>query len=482
MNAGEYAPKGPYVLLPIETKAREFLAKILLGCVAAENGFHVVLGDQNEIHRYLGYLPRGIYIDKSIVRTKIRSFQKNRRIGNRVVAWCEEGLSFRVPETYLKERISRTAFSLTDRFYAWGPYHQGLLRQKLQEGPEKIVSAGNPRFDLLLSPYRRVFEPEVEALKGRFGAFILVNTNFSRYNHYYGRDFVIRNLKEAGRVEDEAHEWFLEQWADYLGEMYRHFGEMVGKISKAFPGFTVIVRPHPSESQESWKEKTRSLPNVRVIHEGNVIPWIMASEVMIQNSCTTGVEAFIMEEPVIAYRPIVSKTYDSYLPNAICPTASSPDALISMIDAFVRKKAPDGGLLHRDEASQDLVRQYISGLNGTTACEHVVRGLLRVLEGHPELREQERQTGLSGLVTRAAARAVALKRSMVHLVRGSRGLRAYMRQKFPGLELAEAQQAVSIFQRATSGFEDIRVFAFPGTSSCFLVTRTDSRDRSRPWT
>lgn len=471
VNGTDCAPVGPYVLLPIETKAREFLAKTLLGCVAAEAGFHVVVGDQNEILRYLSYLPRGIYIDKSIVRTKIGNFRRNRRLGNRVVAWCEEGLSFRVPETYLRERISRTAFGLVDAFFAWGSSHAALIGQKLGAGPEKIVPTGNPRFDLLLSPYRGIFEQEKEELKRRYGAFILINTNFTRYNHYNGRDFVIRNLKEAGRIQDADHERFLVKWADYLGEMFHRFVEMIEKVSQAFPGFAVIVRPHPSESLDTWKQATRSFPNVRVVREGNVIPWIMASEVMIHNSCTTGVEAFIMEEPVIAYRPIVSETFDSFLPNAICPTASSTDELISMIDACVRNDsgledlAPDRG------ECRDLVGQYISGLEGETACDHVVARLQEILAEHPELSEEGMQTGLRELVSRMRARGISVKRSILHGWKGRKWLRDYMRQKFPGLEAFEVEGAVERFQRAAARFEEVRVYPFPKTSSCFVISK-----------
>jgi len=465
------APVGPYVLLPIETKAREFLAKTLLGCVAAEAGFHVVVGDQNELLRYLSYLPRGIYIDKSIVRTKIGNFRRNRKLGNRVVAWCEEGLSFRVPETYLRERISRTAFGMVDAFFAWGSSHAELIRQKLVAEPEKIVCTGNPRFDLLLSPYREIFEQEKEELRRRYGAFILINTNFTRYNHYNGRDFVIRNLKEAGRIQDASHERFLVKWADYLGEMFHRFVEMIGKVSQAFPGFAVIVRPHPSESLDSWKQETRPFPNVRVVREGNVIPWIMASEVMIHNSCTTGVEAFVMEEPVIAYRPIVSETFDSFLPNAICPTASSTDELISMIDTCVWKDTGFEGLVPDRGECRDVVGQYISGLEGVTACDHVVARLQEILAAHPELLEEGMQVGLHGLVSRMRARAVSVKRSILHGWKGRKWLRDYMREKFPGLEPFEVEDAVESLQRATGRFEKVRVYPFPKTSSCFVISK-----------
>ena len=80
----------PFILLPIETKAREFHAKLLLICFAAENDFNIILGDQNEMNRNMKCLPRGIFIDKSIAITKIKSFQKKKKVGNCVVAWCEE--------------------------------------------------------------------------------------------------------------------------------------------------------------------------------------------------------------------------------------------------------------------------------------------------------------------------------------------------------------------------------------------------------
>jgi len=321
----------PHLLLPIETKVREFQGKVLLSCFAAEAGFRVVIADQNEMHRYLNYLPRGIYIDKSIAKTKLKSFQKNRRLGNRIVAWCEEGLSFRVPNDYLNHNISLEAYDLADYFFTWGEFHEKTLRQRIEDKDGKIICAGNPRFDLLRHPFREIFRTEVEELRERFGPFVLINTNFSRYNHFNGPDFMINKLREARRIKDAEHEAFLVRWRDYLGEMYYHFVKMTRHLSKAFPRQMIIIRPHPSESQERWRDATKDLQNVEVIHEGTAISWIMASQVMIHNSCTTGVEAYVLDEPVICYCPITSEIFDSRLPNGISSKAFSPDELIVLI-------------------------------------------------------------------------------------------------------------------------------------------------------
>ncbi len=54
---------------------------------------------------------------------------------------------------------------------------------------------------------------------------------------------------------------------------------------------TIIVRPHPSENHEKWCEVLPEHEKVIVKHEGNVLPWLMAAQVVIHNSCTTGIEA-----------------------------------------------------------------------------------------------------------------------------------------------------------------------------------------------
>lgn len=467
MNIGDK----PYLLLPIETKVREFQGKVLLSCFAAEQGFNVLLADQNEMLRLLKSLPRGIYIDKSIVRTKIKNFRKNLNIGNRVVAWCEEGLSFRVPETYLKERISTEAYGMTDYFFAWGQYHAETIKQKLGEASSKVICTGNPRFDLLREPYRTFFLPEKEKILSSLGPFILINTNFSRYNHFYGRDFMIKNLKAAGRIQDTKHENFLEKWSDYLGEMYHEFIEMSVKLHKAFPDRKIIIRPHPSESLETWKKATGSFPNIKVVQDGNVIPWIMASDVMIHNSCTTGVESYILGEPVISYCPITSEIYDSFLPNSLSRKALNMDDLVSLIREAVADPAGYVENVQRNPATKQTVKKYISGIAGPTACENIVELLQRLVDENPSLGIQKRTSLFEKGKHQMDVHLISGKRLIRRLMGGGRGIDSYMKQKFPGLELREVQQAVEIFRRTSNRFQNVTARTYRGFHSCFLISQ-----------
>ena len=55
----------------VETKAREFDAKLLLACAAAEAGFDTVLGQQKIFVKHLAAMPRGIWLNKSISPSKV---------------------------------------------------------------------------------------------------------------------------------------------------------------------------------------------------------------------------------------------------------------------------------------------------------------------------------------------------------------------------------------------------------------------------
>jgi surface carbohydrate biosynthesis protein len=465
---------GPFLLLPIETKVREFHAKLLLSCFAAEAGFRVIIGDQDEMQRHLTSLPRGIYLDKSVVPKKVKRFRKNRDLGNRVVAWCEEGLVFLEGRTYLRQRISGDAFHLVDAFFAWGKVQAETIKGGVPEGASRIAVTGNPRFDMLRYPYRKIFDPEAQAINDEYGPSILVNTNFSRFNHVYGPEFAVKTMKAQGKIRDESDEAFYARFVDYTREMYHHFTAMVRHLSEAFPQRNIVVRPHPSENQETWREETRLLPNVSVVHTGNVIPWIMASDVLIHNSCTTGVEACLLGEAVLAYRPIVSEVYDSRLPNAVSRNAFTLDELVSFVEDALGTKSGFSNQERDDLGTDDLLEEYVSGVKGRAACQNIVSCLSVIAAQHKISDHPFPWPPKGSVLRRLKDSAVMSKRALWRTIKGQAAGSDLQRQKFPGLTLSEVQQVVGSYHEITDRFEGIMSAAVPGMKSCFLI-RSDTR-------
>ncbi|MDP7164431.1 MAG: hypothetical protein QGF97_04055 [Alphaproteobacteria bacterium] len=446
----------PWLLLPIETKVREFHAKLLLAAVAAEQGYQVLLGEQNAMLAQRRHLPRGIYIDKSVGRTKTANFRRLKAAGSRVAAWCEEGPVYRDRDTYLHERVSNESLAEASLFFAWGEVQAGDVRLKAPEAAAKIRLSGNPRFDLLRPEWRGLFAPQAEALRRRFGPYLLLNGNFSRYNHFMGYDFWIEALKQRGTITNQSQLAFFRHWRDFLGEIFHGFTAALPVLARAFPEHRLIVRPHPSEDHDEWRRQARGLDNVEVVYEGSVIPWLLAAEAVLHNSCTTGLEAYLLGRPVVAFRPACDAILDSELPNAVSRQAFELDELVAVIGEVLEggtTGAPDAGLAAR----------YIAALDGPLAAEQVVAALDEIaFPGASLALGPVARLGLAGGQTLAA-----VKPWVRRLRQGARA-NAYAAQKFPGIELEEVAAGLQQFRELSGRFNEVRSEALP-LRHCFLI-------------
>lgn len=434
----------PWIIVPVETKARELDGKLLLSCVAAEAGFGVVLGSKTHIEQNIRFLPKGLVIGNNIVASKVPLFTKYQRWGQRVAAWCEEGVAYRNRETYRHERVSADAIGLCDAFFAWGPRHaEDVLAAIRPEDRAKIHPTGSPRFDMLREPFRAFYAAEAARLREKYGPMFLVNTNFHRFNHYLGRGAYLESLRKAGTLDTEEREAFAREWIAYLGRMYAEFCKMIKGVAAAFPTHTIVVRPHPSEDHAAWRRDLEDHPNVKVIYEGAAIPWMMAAEAMIHNSCATGCEAFVLGVPVAAYCPIRSDEYDSYLPNAVSHQIASLDELLLWLRAY---RSADCA-----EANAVGFGAY-SGLQGPLASENIVAVI-------KELHIAARPFSPSGLHHAGYAlgrRLWPLLRPIFRrLLKGPNPFDPYIRQKFPGLELDEVHDSIRRLRDVSGRFTSV---------------------------
>lgn len=447
----------PWLLLPIEIKAREFHAKVLQAAVAAERGFNVVLGEQNAMVRQLPWLPRGLYVDKSVSRTKFKPFTRARSLGNQVAAWCEEGLVYRDRDAYLHERVANESLALAERFFAWGEVQARDVGTKAPEAAAKIAVTGNPRFDVLRPELRGIFDDDVAAIRQAHGRFLLLATNFSRYNHFMGDKVWIDFLRRRGSAETDAKVAFYRRWHDYIGTLYQGFVAVVPALARAFPNRKIVVRPHPSENHDAWRRAVAGVPNVAVVFEGNAIPWIAAADALIHNSCTTGVEGYMLGRPVIAYRPATDDVLDSFLPNAVSRKAQTPDELTALL-----YEAIEGRLAPEADAATHVAR-YIANSSGPLAADRIGASLQDLgVPAHayaPGLGARARLAGQT-----AALRLAPISRRL----RLGRGADAYARQKFPGLGLGEVQDALARLQQVSGRFAGVRATKLPA-HHCFRI-------------
>jgi surface carbohydrate biosynthesis protein len=331
-----------YLYLPIEAKTRELDAKLLLTYYAIKANYNVVLGDHTPIFQHLHLLPKGIIFSKGHPDGDARKghMANAKKKGYTLVELDEEGLIF--GPKYTRFGSDDKYLRILEHVYCWGRDSKENITKIFPSHKEKFYITGHPRFDLLKKKYRELYKDEVKIIKQKYGDFILINTRFTRYNHF-----------QTGFNHSER----------YIKSLYEHFQKLIKVLSEKYPHLNIVVRPHIHESLTPYINEFKPYKNVFVVHDGSVGQWIMASRLVIHNSCTTGIEAFLLDKPVISYLPINHKTENNTLPNMVTDKAFNLEQLLHFINI---------AHLSGDKPEKKRILSHYYAADNTYAYENII--------------------------------------------------------------------------------------------------------------
>jgi hypothetical protein len=133
-------------------------------------------------------------------------------------------------------------------------------------------------------------------------------------------------------------------------------------------GCPLVVRPHPSENHEMWKEWAKNQPNVIVESKGGANSWMMAADAVLHSGCTTGMEGFLLERPMIAFTPFPESKFSDDITNtvSVCvkyciENVDGPFAVDRIVDALLAMETPRIDLktliLHNKKRSRQSLRE-----------------------------------------------------------------------------------------------------------------------------
>jgi surface carbohydrate biosynthesis protein len=390
----------------------------------------------------------------------IRMFKIMRQLGHEIVAWDEEALIHPPPDTYFSRRLSPEAIEYVSHLFAWGQENVDLLRQ-YPDLPEKtpIHITGNPRGDMLRPEMHPYFEEEVKRLRETYGDFILINTNFPDVNAFAPSFNLFlpsedpREQPRFGQAGLGMSRDFAEGLRDHKQAILDDFIRLVPALQRAFPGFTIVVRPHPSENDKIYHDLAQQCERVRVTNEGNIIPWLLAMKVMVHNGCTTGVEAYALGVPAVTYQATVNDLYDyefQGLANLLSHQCFNFEELQETLTQIFAGKlgAADG------EERQDLMDHYLAAREGPLACERMIDVLEESGYGKkqpPTMPFGDYVQGWTHNKLRTAVKHVNMRRP------GPNNKLAYHDRRFPEISVEEIEKKISRFGHLLNRFEAIRV-------------------------
>ncbi len=432
------------LLLPVETLTREFDGKLLLALHAAERGWQTFLGKRPSIHDTLWRYPRSIYFSKDFRAGNGQVFRILSDLGHTIVGLDEEGL-VNATDELVKMRIDPAILDHLSRVFAWG---DNDARQYRFAGlPEAIPIAvtGNPRGDMLRPELAGYFAPEVGRIRERYGRFALFNTNFALVNHFVASQ---TRFKVADWVPAEKAREAKERLLGHKAELLDAFLKLLPSLARGLEPHALVIRPHPSEDRGTWAEAARGLANVHVVHEGTVVPWLAAADVLIHNGCTSAVEAALAGTPALAFRPVKRPGIDNDLPNDLSLECETAEALIAAARGILDRQ--EHGRQALDAGRHAVLAEHIAALEGPLACARLMDEL-DACDHHlaPPAGPGRRMRGMLRLAGRRVSRRIRKSSP------AAKGNPYYLRHKFPDIGLGEVAGRIGRMREALGRFDGV---------------------------
>lgn len=285
------------IFIPIEIMRREYISKLLLSIELTRRGMPVIIGHKDPVLKLaLESKEPGVLFYKSTMAGKMEKISKLlRKKKFKIVVQDEEaGMIFENYEDFYKERASLESINELDLFFTWGKDEYDFLIKKFDN--KIIENFGGLRSCFWGDFGKKFYQNQKKILNDKFGDYILIVSNLATFNEYLNKEESIKHASQFKTFNLKEYNYLYEIEKRLFSQYLNLIEIITKKLDKK-----VIVRPHPTENIKFWKKKIKNMKNVFIEKEGELLPWILASEFIIQNNCTSAIEAAAADIPVVTF-------------------------------------------------------------------------------------------------------------------------------------------------------------------------------------
>jgi surface carbohydrate biosynthesis protein len=365
------------LFLPVEVKSRELLSKTLLAQLAAERGFEVFIGRKGEINALVPHMRPGVYYGLGTVANFAPFYADVAACGHSVVVSDEEGLVTFSDRMYLDLKVSPETLRSVDRLFAWGRENVRVLSDGRPESAAKVRATGHPRFDLLKAPYRRIYDAEIAEIRAAYRRYVLMCTSFASCNHHIrGLDYLQSLIDKKVLTSDRDIEMY-GRYQRTKAAAFQAFRRAVPLLAASFPEVQFVIRPHPSENGDVYRDAADSQSNVHVDSRFSIHPWLLAADATVHHYCTSAVEAYAAGTPGFALRPERDAGVEKEIPYACSVSCESPEQLVNRMRPVLEEPARGTG--SRTTLAGSYV-DYVANIGDQVASSAIVDEICQVVQ------------------------------------------------------------------------------------------------------
>tara|TARA_Y100000389_G_C17407228_1_gene488759 strand:- start:288 stop:1451 length:1164 start_codon:yes stop_codon:yes gene_type:complete len=220
----------------------------------------------------------------------------------------EEYLNFVFSYRYSKHYIKSL-----DGVFAWTNQYARAYKNNFKG--LRIFASGNPKMDIWSKKSFSIYKKKINELKKKYKKFILINSDFlflrqsqiKKQNIYEVKIFktekfkkkIIKRINKINNIR-----------AIHKLNVFNDLTDLLKSVSSKSKGFNIVIRPHPNDNVEYWRETVKNISNVYIEKpSSDITPYILAAEGIIHNGCSTTLQC-IHHQKAIAY---FAGRYKNYL-------------------------------------------------------------------------------------------------------------------------------------------------------------------------
>jgi surface carbohydrate biosynthesis protein len=360
------------IIFTIELADRELLGKCLLALEMAKNGFRVYIGTFRAVHEIRHNIKSCIFFHKSSY--KRRALQYKKQMGAKVAIMDEEA-GIAIPSHRMEDFVRFRFGSLTSQAYDYvftiGERYARMASQLPNMQGINVISSGWPRVDLWREEFSSIHNKKVSEIKQEHGSYWLFVSSFGF-------------TSEAG-FERRLAKAYSEQAARSAKNVYQALKNYIDLIKKLASDQSqkIIVRPHTSESTHDWQDIFSEHPNIRVIREGDITPWLLAADGVITYRSTVNVQAALNGIPTVQYKINEIDGINDLAVFKVSKCSETVEEVRNHLNSFKSGSQKETLKKLAIEALEDNV----TSLDGKTASQKIAEVLLTAnISPQPEIR------------------------------------------------------------------------------------------------
>lgn len=308
--------KTVYVLIILETIARELDYQLVLSSELINCGFTPILISQSSINQYLSRFPKSIIIDKGAGFPHKSFFESASRLNHKIFVLDTEQIVY-----FINEDIHKRNAILdmpTASFVVGSKFKNELIHH---DSFSKLIITGHPSIDLL---NRNL---EYYTAEDDYSSDVLIIDSFSEleptenYSHSLVQKLISENHSSEALNISKSHQYFL--YLNAIESLIRHFGN-----------YKFLIRIHPTNKSNEWLLIKKKFKNVRISKRRSVREDIYYSKLIIHPGSTSGVEAYFMEKPNIYFaNPEI--THNPHIFDLVSRKAETTENLIDLVSNMI---------------------------------------------------------------------------------------------------------------------------------------------------